>query len=141
MSWFTLQMLIDLVKIIIIGSPIYARIYFFYVRPYRHYFNFRDELTRSGMKISHITHNTSLSQLQYDLAFDEISNWLGEINIIKNKLQFNNLLTRFGIPSNEELDEAIRCAVFIRNDLGQQDKIVDTINNYQRLMEIFDINQ
>lgn len=120
---------------------LYAPIHYFIIIPYLNYFNFRDELTRSGMKISGIILNTNLPQEEYKKAYDEINIWLGEINVIKNRLKFNNHLSRFGIPSKNEIDEAIKCAAFIRNTLGKQDHIVDIFHSYNRLMEIFDINQ
>lgn len=113
----------------------------FIVSPYRNYYAFRDELTRGGMRLSGIILNTGLPKETYNQAFDEINEWLGEMNVIKNRLLLNNYLSRLGIPSDDEIDEAIGLTAFIRNALGQQRFIVDIFNNYNRIMEIYDINQ
>ncbi|MBD3172480.1 hypothetical protein GF326_08410 [Candidatus Bathyarchaeota archaeon] len=72
---------------------------------------------------------------------DELDEWLGEMNVLKNRLHFNGRLSFLKIPSNTEIDEAIKKTAFMRNTLGKREFIADNFHNYQRLMEIFNINQ
>ncbi|MCW4049603.1 MAG: hypothetical protein NWE89_07680 [Candidatus Bathyarchaeota archaeon] len=116
-------------------------IMFFIVNPYRRYYAFRDTLASSAIRHSYIIYNIDLAPMSYTKAQDEINGWIGEINVIRNKLILNNYLSRFRIPSSFELEEALKMAIFIRNTLNQKEHIIETHESYQRLMEIFDINQ
>ena len=141
MTWLTLETLTELGIVTLILGSILGLVNYFIIAPYRRYFDFRDQLPSEGIEISRTTHNINLPQSEYVEADKVMNGWLGQMNILKNRLVLNKYLKRFGIPSKEELDEAIKCTTFIRNAMGQQRFILDIYHNYQRLMEIFNINQ
>jgi len=123
----------------LLGVP--SLIYYFIVAPYKRYFDFRDRLAKNGIKHSGAILNTDLEKEDYRSTYDELNEWLGEMNVLKNRLLFNGYLSFLKIPSKDGIDEAIKITAFMRNSLGQKRFIVDNFYNYERLMKIFDINQ
>lgn len=93
------------------------------------------------MKHSSTILNTGLPSEEYKETFNELNEWLGEMNVLKNRLKLNEYLSFLGIPSDDELQEAIENTAFMRNALGRQKYFVDSYHKYNRLMEIFNINQ
>ena len=122
-------------------SLLFPLLFYFIFKPYRHYYDFRNNLTRSGIKFSSTFLLVGSSKGEFEKATDEVNEWLGEINVLKNTLFLNNHLSIIGIPSKEELDEAIACAAFIRNAMGRKEYVVEVFHKYERLMQIFRINQ
>ena len=139
LSWEMLNL--ELIRNLGIPSLIVGILYFFIVKPYHLYYNFRDYLTKSAMKHSSTILNTGLPSEEYKETFNELNEWLGEMNVLKNRLKLNEYLSFLGIPSDDELQEAIENTAFMRNALGRQKYFVDSYHKYNRLMEIFNINQ